>query len=106
MGGSSPWEWVFFYLLLEQFDEVSNGQKSEAVMTNGDKIVANAIEVIFPEACHRLCLWHLMTNMQKDGGCKLESGFIKSFTNIELHKILELVDKNLCPIIVYNKKNG
>ena len=49
----------------------------ETVLTNGDKAMANAIKAVFPHACHRLCLWHLMRNAKGHGGDKFGVGLIK-----------------------------
>ena len=46
-------------------------------MIDGDKAMANAIKAVFPLACHRLCLWHLMHNAKSHGGDKFGSGLIK-----------------------------
>ena len=66
-----------FIWVLEQLVESRDGQKSITVMTDGDKAMANAIKMVFPEAHHRLYLWHLMMNVWKIGLSRFGSGFIK-----------------------------
>ena len=39
-----------FILVLKQLVEVGDGQKSETIVTDGDKAMANAIKVVFPKA--------------------------------------------------------
>ena len=66
-----------FIWVLEQLVEAGDGQKLEMILTDGDKAMANAIKAVFPLACHRLCLWHLMRNARSHGGDKFVSGLIK-----------------------------
>jgi len=66
-----------FIWVLEQLVEAGDGQKSETFLTYGDKTMANATKAVFPQACHRLCLWHLMHNAKGHGGDKFGSGLIK-----------------------------
>jgi len=51
--------------------------KAETVLTYGDKAMANATKAVFPLACHRLCLWHLMCNAKGHGGDEFGSCLIK-----------------------------
>ncbi|KAJ1408298.1 Zinc finger, PMZ-type [Sesbania bispinosa] len=48
--------------LLEQFSRCMKGKLPNAVVTDGDLAMKNAIERVFPNAYHRLCAWHLMRN--------------------------------------------
>ena len=66
-----------FIWVLEQLVEAGDGQKPETLLTDGDNAMENAIKVVFPQACHRLCLWHIMHNVIGNGGDKFGSGFIK-----------------------------
>ncbi|KAI4356645.1 hypothetical protein L6164_000651 [Bauhinia variegata] len=48
--------------VLEKLMEVMQDKKPYAVVTDGDKAMRKAIEVVFPDACHCLCTWHLAKN--------------------------------------------
>ncbi|KAL6579629.1 hypothetical protein OROMI_007653 [Orobanche minor] len=36
------------------------GSPPNAIITDQDRAMKNTIEVVFPNVCHRLCLWHIM----------------------------------------------
>ncbi|KAJ1378725.1 Zinc finger, CCHC-type superfamily [Sesbania bispinosa] len=44
------------------FSEAMFNKHPTAVVTNGDGAMRDAIKVVFPNACHRLCGWHLNKN--------------------------------------------
>ena len=48
-----------FIWVLKQLKKSRRWTNPEAIVTDGDKAMANAIKVVFPKARHRLCLWHL-----------------------------------------------
>lgn len=50
--------------LLESFILAMNNKQPKTVITDGDRAMRNAISKIFPQACHRLCCWHLARNAQ------------------------------------------
>jgi len=39
--------------------------------------MANVIKVVFPQAHHRFCLWHIIHNVIENGGDKFGCSFIK-----------------------------
>ncbi|XP_062211569.1 protein FAR1-RELATED SEQUENCE 5-like [Phragmites australis] len=49
--------------LLEAFLEAMGQHHPESVITDGDIAMARAIEIVMPEADHRLCSWHIEQNM-------------------------------------------
>ncbi len=51
------YKWILRVLL-----EAMNGKAPLSVITDSDKAMRNAIKVVFPKACHRLCAWHLERN--------------------------------------------
>ncbi|KAL4382989.1 hypothetical protein GQ457_15G015160 [Hibiscus cannabinus] len=51
--------------VLQKLITTGDGYKLLTVITNGDKVMANVIAQVIPEAKHRLCLWHLMRNVKK-----------------------------------------
>ncbi|KAJ1422911.1 Zinc finger, SWIM-type [Sesbania bispinosa] len=48
--------------LLRQFARVMNDKEPSAAITDGDVAMRNAIKIVFPNARHRLCAWHLQRN--------------------------------------------
>ncbi|KAJ1403277.1 MULE transposase domain [Sesbania bispinosa] len=67
--------------LLEQFSKCMKGKLSNSVVTNGDIVVKNAIQKVFPNAYHRLCAWHLMRNATSN---VKNTEFTKGFENYML----------------------
>ncbi|KAL4279630.1 hypothetical protein GQ457_03G014160 [Hibiscus cannabinus] len=65
-----------FVVLVGQLITAGDGYKSLTVITDGDKAMANAIAQVIPEAKHRLCLWHLMRNVKKNGNESFHNGFM------------------------------
>lgn len=49
-----------FIWLLTTWLECMHGRTPNAIIIDQDKVMKNAIEVVFPNACHLWCLWHLM----------------------------------------------
>ena len=84
-----------FIWVLEQLVEAGDGQKPETVVIDRDKAMANAIKVIFPEARHRLCLWHLIKSVQSNGGSQFASGFIKCVNKYRTPKDFEVAWQEL-----------
>ncbi|KAL4390524.1 hypothetical protein AHAS_Ahas03G0153700 [Arachis hypogaea] len=48
--------------LLRVFLEAMKGQEPKFVLTDGDLAMKNAINVVFTNAHHWLCSWHLLQN--------------------------------------------
>ena len=59
--------------------------------------MTNAIKVVFPEARHRLCLWHLMKNVQSHGGNEFASAFIRCINKYRTPKDFEVGWQELVP---------
>ncbi|KAI3853699.1 hypothetical protein MKW98_025216 [Papaver atlanticum] len=51
--------------LFTTFLEAMGGKKPISVFTNESAFISNAVSVVFPEAHHGLCLWHLFQNASK-----------------------------------------
>ncbi|XP_024165441.1 protein FAR1-RELATED SEQUENCE 5-like [Rosa chinensis] len=51
-----------FIWLFETFLEAMEGKKPKTIFTDRCQAMANAIEKVFPETRHRLCLWHISKN--------------------------------------------
>lgn len=48
------------------------------IITNQDKAMKKAIEIVFPIACHKWCLWHIM---------KKVPGKLRGYREYELIKL-------------------
>ncbi|XP_073148054.1 protein FAR1-RELATED SEQUENCE 5-like [Henckelia pumila] len=51
-----------FQWLFEVFKKSMGGKCPVSLFTDQDQAISNAIEKVFPETRHRLCLWHLHQN--------------------------------------------
>ncbi|KAL2932119.1 Protein FAR1-RELATED SEQUENCE 5 [Bienertia sinuspersici] len=68
-------EWVF-----ETFKKSMRGKCPISIFTDQDAAIATAIEKIFPNSRHRLCLWHLSQNANSRFGLiKADKQFKKDF---------------------------
>lgn len=63
--------------VLRQLLKIAGNVAPYTVLTDGDKAMAAAIKVVFPNARHRLCLWHLMRNIKGHANKRFCSGFMK-----------------------------
>ncbi|CAN1148537.1 Protein FAR1-RELATED SEQUENCE 5 [Linum perenne] len=50
------------YTKLDAFNQYSR-QEAERIAEDGDRAMSSAIKLVFPEATHRLCSWHLNNNV-------------------------------------------
>ncbi|PIA61568.1 hypothetical protein AQUCO_00300825v1 [Aquilegia coerulea] len=68
------YEWA-----LKTFLAAMDGIAPKSVITDGDAVIRNAIENVFPKSKHRLCVWHVVqnaiTNVWTDGFVK---GFVEA----------------------------
>ncbi|XP_065871093.1 protein FAR1-RELATED SEQUENCE 5-like [Euphorbia lathyris] len=48
--------------LFESFLESMGGKAPQTIFTNEDQEIENAIALVFPRSCHRLCIWHILQN--------------------------------------------
>ena len=88
-----------FIWVLEQSVEVGEGLGPLTILTDGDKAMANAINVIFPKAQHRLCLWLIMRNIRGMEVTMLVAASLSASTSIELQMILKEVGLRTCTMI-------
>ncbi|KAM1023174.1 hypothetical protein COP2_045249 [Malus domestica] len=58
---TATFEWLF-----EAFLESMGNRKPRTIFTNQCQAMANAIMVVFPETCHRLCTWHISMNATRN----------------------------------------
>ncbi|RYR66874.1 hypothetical protein Ahy_A03g013011 [Arachis hypogaea] len=48
--------------LLRSFLEAIKRKQPKSVITDGDLTLKNVVSIVFPDAYHRLCSWHLLRN--------------------------------------------
>ncbi|XP_021852671.2 protein FAR1-RELATED SEQUENCE 5-like [Spinacia oleracea] len=66
--------------LLEAFLESMGEKEHITIFTDQDQAMANAIEQVFPNTRHRLCLWHLQNNVvSRFGDLKADNTFKDTF---------------------------
>lgn len=63
--------------ILEQVIQYGEGNIPHTVIIDGEKAMDAAIKIVLPNSHHRLCLWHLMTNIKKNGRKRFDNGFMK-----------------------------
>ncbi|OMO72575.1 hypothetical protein COLO4_27566 [Corchorus olitorius] len=52
-----------FVWLFQSWLNCMSGLHPKAIITDQCKVIQNAIEIVFPNARHRLCLWHIMNKL-------------------------------------------
>jgi len=62
--------------VLSRFLEAMSGKSPTVVITDGDLSMKNAIKQVFPNAYHRLCVWHLIRNASSNIG---DPAFVNEF---------------------------
>ncbi|XP_045809922.1 protein FAR-RED IMPAIRED RESPONSE 1-like [Trifolium pratense] len=68
-----------FTWLFKTWSECMNGCSPNAIITDQDKAMKKAIEVVFPKARHRWCLWHIMKKVPEKLGRHSNYESIKTF---------------------------
>ncbi|KAF5460013.1 hypothetical protein F2P56_019913 [Juglans regia] len=71
-----------FVWLFESWLKCMNGRAPQAIITDQDKAMQNAIAKVFPKSRHRFCLWHIMKKVPKKFGAYSQYDDIKS----QLHR--------------------
>ncbi|XP_030941257.1 protein FAR1-RELATED SEQUENCE 5-like [Quercus lobata] len=77
-----------FTWLFETFLESMGNQKPKTIFTDQCQAMKNAIRVVLPDTCHRLCLWHISKNAAENlprhyGNPEFKSKFNKILYNCE-----------------------
>nr|KYP66793.1 Protein FAR1-RELATED SEQUENCE 5 [Cajanus cajan] len=54
-----------FIWLLNTFAKAMSEKKPKTILTDQDAAMAKALALVWPETCHRLCIWHLYQNALK-----------------------------------------
>ena len=96
-----------FIWLIETFLIAMGARQPKFIFIDQDQAMANAINIVFTESRHRLCLWHINKNVQKNlvgiygildfnqrlnhclyGGCSNEMEFDSTWSEmIEMHNL-------------------
>jgi hypothetical protein len=50
-----------FLWMLERLKEAMGGREPTNIMTDQDKVMKAAIAIVFPNAIHRCCKWHVLS---------------------------------------------
>ncbi|KAL3828181.1 hypothetical protein ACJIZ3_016983 [Penstemon smallii] len=91
---TSSFTWVF-----EAFLEAM-GKAPETIFTDQDQAMANAIQKVFPNTCHRLCDWHIFKNAALKiphlyGKSDFQKKFSKCFYGCDTEEEFELTWKEM-----------
>ncbi|XP_010268007.1 PREDICTED: protein FAR1-RELATED SEQUENCE 5-like [Nelumbo nucifera] len=72
-------KWVF-----HSFLKAMSGKQPKTILTDHDPRIANAIKQVFPDTCHRLCIWHIYQNATKHFSSifAASSSFEKDFSSL------------------------
>jgi len=73
-----------FTWLFTTWLECMHGSAPNAIITDQDRAMKNAIEIVFPKARHRWCLWHIMKKIPEKFGRHSDYDSIKTL----LHDIV------------------
>lgn len=92
-----------FVWVLNQMIKAGEGFKPLTVITDGDRAMACAIKEVLPQARHRLCLWHLMRNIQGHSQNGFSSGFMTCVNKCHTIEDFEVAWKEL---ITHHKVEG
>ncbi|XP_022883150.1 protein FAR1-RELATED SEQUENCE 5-like [Olea europaea var. sylvestris] len=65
--------WVFKTWL-----ECMHGQAPHGIITDQDRAMQNAIQIVFPNTKHRWCLWHILKKLPEKFGYNVDKGNIFS----------------------------
>uniref|UniRef100_K3YLN5 SWIM-type domain-containing protein n=1 Tax=Setaria italica TaxID=4555 RepID=K3YLN5_SETIT len=71
--------------LLEALLEVMHQKHPKSLITDGDAAMMRAIEIVMPDADHRLCSWHIEQNMLK----RFRGSKLKDFRKFIYHAMEE-----------------
>jgi hypothetical protein len=67
-----------FVWLFETWLKCMNGRSPKAIITDQDRAMKSAINIVFPNARHRFCLWHILKKIPDKFGSHSQYHAIKS----------------------------
>ncbi|KAL4304329.1 hypothetical protein GQ457_10G016650 [Hibiscus cannabinus] len=74
-----------FTWLFKSFLQSMGNQSPKTIMTDQDHAISKAIGEVFPDSCHRLCLWHISKNANSHLGSLNTNGGFRSL----FHKCMQ-----------------
>ncbi|KAL6551959.1 hypothetical protein OROGR_008113 [Orobanche gracilis] len=81
-----------FIWLFKTWLECMHGHSPNAIITDQDKAMRKAIEIVFPKAHHRWCLWHLMKKVPEKLGRHSNYEHIKALLHCAVYDSLSESD--------------
>ena len=72
----ADYEWILKCTL-----QASSNHLPKVFFTDGDSAMIAAVQVIYPQTRHLLCIYHLSENVKKKARSKLRGDMIKSFVS-------------------------
>ncbi|XP_042961356.1 protein FAR1-RELATED SEQUENCE 5-like [Carya illinoinensis] len=85
-----------FVWLFESWLKCMNGRAPQAIITDQDKAMQNAIARVFPKSRHRFCLWHIMKKVPEKFGAYSQYDDIKSQLHRCVYDTLSRDEFNKC----------
>lgn len=67
---------VAFVWLMRTWLKAVGGQAPRVVITDQDKYLKEAVADVFHDACHRFCLWHVLTRIHENVDCSINENEI------------------------------
>src|SRR3954466_5243126 len=68
-----------FNWILQCTLQASNNLSSKVLFTDSDPAIIAAIQVVYPQTCHLLCVYHFLENVKKKAKSKLRGNMVASF---------------------------
>ncbi|XP_056695131.1 protein FAR1-RELATED SEQUENCE 5-like [Spinacia oleracea] len=85
------------------------GKPPMGIINDQDKAIGRAINIVFPQVPHRLCLWHMLQNASRNLGKLDEWKSIDTLIRTAVHDMLdpEEFDEAWCLVMdTYNQRKG
>ena len=76
----TAYEWIFRCTL-----EAIGGVQPKVIFTDSDPAVIAAIQVIYPQAYHLLCIYHIVENVKRKAKSKLRGNSVTKFVDDFYH---------------------
>ncbi|XP_022858320.1 protein FAR1-RELATED SEQUENCE 5-like [Olea europaea var. sylvestris] len=77
-----------FVWLFRTWLECMNGQAPNGIITDRDRAMQNAIQIVFPSAKHRWCLWHILKKLSEKFGYHKAKGPIMHAIHVLVYDTL------------------
>jgi len=70
---------IDFHWILQYILQVTDNLQPKVLFTDSDLAIIAAVQVVYPQTCHLLCIYHLLENIKKKARFKLRSEAASSF---------------------------